>query len=196
MKNDIFSLKFDDLRRRMLAHPTAPKNLHKLVSAYTGTEEYISYMNLYTQPDNETVELFVEPESNLHTFYTIREIKEKVDLKPVTDPADDIPEVKAHYEVLRVLKETNTDEAVQTLTLVKLARPHVARMVGKAEYVDAEFVTVASAILKKTDVHGDFHYEETTVCVAEEDGTIHEAYLYFTPRALSIEEAMFAIGEV
>jgi hypothetical protein len=102
------------------------------------------------------------------------------------------------YKVVNTLIDDadETGDQFQKLVHVKLARTHVARMIGAQEYVDVDYVLVSSARLRKEDEHGTFYYEESAITASDEDGDEHKAYLYFAPRALSLEECLFALGEI
>lgn len=101
------------------------------------------------------------------------------------------------YKVLKTLiDEKDENGQFQTLKLVKLGHTHVARILGKREYVDVDYVAAGAARLTQEDEHGTFFYEESVAIASDEDGTEHHAYLYFGPRALTLEEIMFTIGEM
>lgn len=50
--------------------------------------------------------------------------------------------------------------------------------------------------MDKTDANGLFHYEETIITASDEDAKSVEAILYLSARQLSLEEALFSIGEI
>lgn len=85
----MFALKFDDLMRKALAHPTNPVYLKKLVTAMPGTPDYEAYMGLFLLPENDTVEILLEDDRTA-TFYTI-----------ITDPKFIKTEREAYYERIR-----------------------------------------------------------------------------------------------
>lgn len=102
------------------------------------------------------------------------------------------------FQILKELARVETDTSTQTLHHVKLSVPHIVRMVGEegTDYAEVEYVLVGASKLRKEDVHGTFEYEETAVTASDEDATTYKGYLYIAPRAMTIPEAMFAIGEL
>ena len=108
---------------------------------------------------------------------------------------DELP--KPGYEIVKELVNEDDGEGnIRKLTLIKLSKPLVGRFVGKPKYADFDHVVIASVSLQKEDEYGTFSYRETTVCGSEDDGTIQEAILYLSLATLSVEEALFAIGEI
>lgn len=67
-------MNFDDLKRKVA--PTGTE-LHKLVSCFVGTDEYTAWMNVFLQPENDTVEVCIEDDHSTYTFYTINKPKTK-----------------------------------------------------------------------------------------------------------------------
>jgi len=110
--------------------------------------------------------------------------------------AEDQPLHAPSYEILKELVNRVTDTSIQTLHHVKLSKPHIVRFNGAQDYAEVEYVLVGAARLNKEDALGRFTFEETTVIASDEDAEVHEAFLYYAPRALTVEEALFAIGEV
>lgn len=100
------------------------------------------------------------------------------------------------FQIIKELARVESDESVQTLHHVKLSTPHVVRMVDDGDYAEVEYVLVGAAKLKREDVHGFFEYEETAITASDEDATQYKGFLYVAPRAMTIPEAMFAIGEL
>lgn len=102
------------------------------------------------------------------------------------------------FQILKELARVETDDTTQTLHHVKLSRPHIVRMVSEdgPDYAEVEYVLVGAARLHKEDVHGAFDYEETAVTASDEEATQYKGYLYVAPRAMTIPEALFAIGEL
>ena len=84
---------------------------------------------------------------------------------------------------------------------VKLAQPHIARLLdpkasAKSRFVEVEYVHVTAVRKFVEDASGAFTYNETTVTASDEEGTKHNAYLFFAHRKLDLSEALFSIGEV
>lgn len=109
---------------------------------------------------------------------------------------DDLP--KPGFQLLATPVDEKSEDETQYRRFqhVKLSRTHTARITGKPEYVDVDYVYVGTVALRKEDKDGTFTYEETLITASDEDGEYHEAILYLAPRALSLDEAMFAIGEL
>lgn len=192
MSKTMYAMKFDDLRRKMLVQEK-PKDLHKLTTAIEGTPEFDTYMGLYLMPENTAIHMEVEDDNKTYTFYTINEV-----LPPRPQKEETVQEeiVKPTFEIIAELVRNETEAGIQTLTHVKLSKPHIARLTGKGEYVEVEYVLVGAVVLNKKDAHGEFKYEETAVTASDADATSHEAFLFLAQRALTVEEAMFSIGEV
>lgn len=102
------------------------------------------------------------------------------------------------FQILKELARVETDETTQTLHHIKLSKPHIVRMVGEegVDYAEVEYVLVGAARLRKEDTHGVFLYEETTVTASDEEAAQYKGYLYVAPRAMTVTEALFAIGEL
>lgn len=109
-------------------------------------------------------------------------------------PTRDIPAPK--YKLI----ESRTDDDRKEF-LVKLAQPHIVRLLdpkptAKSRFAEVEYVHVTAVSRAIEDSTGKFVFNETTVTASDEDGTKHNAYLYYAHRALDLEEALFAIGEI
>lgn len=191
----MFAVKFDDLRRKMLKKDVV---LNKLVTAQIGTPEYEAYANLFTMPENDTIHMAVEDDNKTYTFYTIlTNIKKEV--ANVADTQEN-SSVAKYYEVIKQIVDNpaanNANGDFISAHLVKLSKPHVMRLPDKAKYVEVDYVHVTAFRKTETDETGTFVYEETTVTPSDAENARHKGFLYFAPRALAIEEAMFAIGEI
>lgn len=111
-------------------------------------------------------------------------------------PTRDIPAPK-----YKVLDTVEADEGARRRSLVKLGQPHIARLLTpargtKSQFAEVEYVHVTTTRQEQTDKSGTFVYHETAVTASDEDGKEFQAYLYFAHRALEVDEAMFAIGEI
>lgn len=116
----------------------------------------------------------------------------------MTITLDEIPP-QPTYEIVKVVADLFNEETLdrQKLVHVKLGKTHIARILATTEYVEVDNVLVGMAHLTKTDRQGTFVYEETTVTACDEDGKQPEhIMLYMTTRMLTVEEALFAIGEI
>lgn len=106
----------------------------------------------------------------------------------------DIPAPK--YKVLDTVEQDG-----RTRWHVKLGQPHIARLLDtkqgtKSSFVEVEYVHVISQSQRIEDKDGGFQYNETAVTVSDDEGAEHMGYLYFAHRALALDEALFAVGEV
>lgn len=111
-------------------------------------------------------------------------------------PNRDIPAPK-----YKVLDTVEADGGARRRSLVKLGQPHIARLLtpergAKSQFAEVEYVHVTSTRQEQADASGSFVYNETAVTASDEDGKEFQAYLYFAHRALEVDEAMFAIGEI
>lgn len=101
----------------------------------------------------------------------------------------------------KVLDTVEADGGTRRRALVKLGQPHITRLLSpergvKSQFAEVEYVHVTSTRQEQTDASGTFVYHETAVTASDEDGKEFQGYLYFVHRALEVEEAMFAIGEI
>ena len=113
-------------------------------------------------------------------------------------PFDEIPPAPG-YEIVATRADLYNPDTLdkQQLVQVKLSKPRVARIVGTSDYIEVDNVLIGLAHLTKSDRSGTFVYEETTVTACDDDGKQPEhAMLYMVNRMLSVEEALFAIGEI
>jgi hypothetical protein len=97
------------------------------------------------------------------------------------------------------LLETKIDTPEAKLWYLQLDKPRTARrlaMDGKpGGYVDVSHILVGVSDLTKEDEHGSFRYTETAILGTDETGAQYPIYLYFTQRALTLDEALWTIGE-
>lgn len=101
------------------------------------------------------------------------------------------------YEITKTIEDTDQ----RTVQIVKLSKPHVARLFSskssaKLSFADVDTVKYSAVRLQKQDAHGSFVYEETTLQAVDDTGAEVAVFLYMVPRRLSVEEALFAIGEI
>jgi len=99
----------------------------------------------------------------------------------------------------KVLKTDADAQGTRTTHHVKLGRTHVARQFAdekgnrvKPTFVEVDYVRVQAT---RKQVQGTW-YQETAVTASDEDGNDYGSYLFFALRALSLDEALFSIGEV
>lgn len=102
------------------------------------------------------------------------------------------------YQFIKLIAEDRAEAegTFQRVELVKLGATRIARMLGKRQYVDVDYVLVSSSSLIREDKNGLVNYQETAIIGCDPEGKPSEAVLYLAPRALETWEAMFAIGEV
>jgi hypothetical protein len=102
----------------------------------------------------------------------------------------DLPEPK-----WQLLDQTETRDGSKKIYHVKLAQPHIARLLSGSKYVEVEYVHVNVTHKNVTDSAGSFTFNETAITASDEAGKLFESYLYYAHRALALEEALFSIGE-
>lgn len=95
------------------------------------------------------------------------------------------------YEVVKTIGVQSTPKTKREAYLVK-TDPVICRGRGSFDLYEVDHVIVEAMRI----VDDGVVYEETHVVASDEDGTVHEALLYQASRALTVEEAMFSIGQV
>lgn len=94
------------------------------------------------------------------------------------------------YEIVRELGSENKPNVQRESTLVKID-PTLCRGEKSFDLYEIDHVIVeALRITNEGRV-----YEETHVVASDDSATVHPAILYTATRALTVEEALFAIGE-
>lgn len=70
----MFAMGFDDLKRKL-----APKGvvLNKLSTCFPGTDDYEAWTAVFLQPENNTVDIFIEDDFRTTTFYTTSKSNKK-----------------------------------------------------------------------------------------------------------------------
>lgn len=68
MSDTMFEVKFDDKKRKVFRERGII--LNKLTTCFSGTEEYDAWMNVFTNPDNTTVDVVESEDGKIATFYT------------------------------------------------------------------------------------------------------------------------------
>lgn len=110
---------------------------------------------------------------------------------------DEIPPAPSYKLLKTPIDEARENGDFRKMYHVKLGLSgHIGRKYGTANYVEVDHVIVGVSRLTKSDENGTFVYEETTVLASDPEMTEHKVFLYVGLRALSLEEAMFNIGEV
>lgn len=111
---------------------------------------------------------------------------------------DDLPPKQASYEVVRTITDDKDYEGgFRWLKLVKLSKSYIVRNFDNPNiYAECQYALVGVSNFKKTDDYGTFDIRETVVLASDAEGETHKAYLYYSQAVLTLEEAMFLIGEV
>lgn len=94
------------------------------------------------------------------------------------------------YEVVKTIGVENTPFIQRESFLVKI-EPTLCRKTGATELYEVDHVIVEA--LRIRDGHES--YEETHVVASDAHAKIHPAVLYLGTKALTVEEALFAIGQ-
>lgn len=94
------------------------------------------------------------------------------------------------YEIIREIGTENKPNIQRESTLVKIS-PTLCRGEKSFELYEIDHVIVEAMRI----ISDGRTYEETHIVASDEKGTIHPAVLYAATRALTLEEALFAIGE-
>lgn len=172
-------------------------HVKKLASAWRGSEEFNSWMELYTKDDNTTIEYLEEDDHQIGTFY--RKLSEAEIEKlgeAVNENQEVVPAGPQHYEILKVVHEHADEKISHKVTHVKLGTPRWVR-VGK-RYGLVEYVMVDQYRETVDDENGTFTDIVTTVAVTDENQSPYEeaSPIYVAPSFLEVFEVMFAIGEI
>lgn len=94
------------------------------------------------------------------------------------------------YEIINTEHDTSSTHKVER-TLVKLSEPTICRGSNTFDLYEVDHVLVEALRI----VDDGVVYEETHVVGSDENATQHPAVLYLGTKALTVHEAMFAIGE-
>lgn len=186
--NDLRAIGFEDFKRK---NPY----ITKLASAWRGTPEYESWMNIYTQDDNTTVEYFEEEDHQIGTFY--RKLSEaEIEKLTAMETKEVVPEGPKHYEVLSVVHEHSDERETHCVTHVRLGVPRWVRIGDR--FGLCEYVLVDQYRANVSDDAGSFVHMNTRVSVTDENVAEYEDAepIYVAPAVLDVFEVMFAIGEV
>jgi hypothetical protein len=95
-----------------------------------------------------------------------------------------------------LLDRSETKDGAKQVYHVKLAQPHIARLLANQKFVEVEYVHVNVTHKNITDASGSFIFNETAITASDEAGALFESYLFYAHRALTLEESLFSIGEV
>lgn len=167
-------------------------NVKKLASAWRGTPEYESWMNIHLDDDSK-VEYLEEDNHQIGTFYRILSPEEIGRAAAVieTVPAEE----NGDYEVLDVVHEHSDEEETHVITYVRLGKPRYGRVGGRFAY--CEFVFVDQWRKQYNGEDAQFTYMETTVSITDsEQNTFEDSILYRAQGYMDVWETMFAIGEI
>lgn len=95
------------------------------------------------------------------------------------------------YEIVKQIGFENSGRTVRESNLVKLGSPAICRATGTFDLYETDYVIVEALRILEDGIA----YEETHVVASDENGKANAAILYQATRALTIQEAMFSIGE-
>ncbi len=186
--NDLRAIGFEDFKRN---NP----NIVKITSAWRGTPEYESWMNIYLAEDNTTVEYLEEDDHQIGTFY--RKLSEaEIEKLTAVETKEVVPEGPKHYEIIGVVHEHSDETTSHKVTHVRLGNPRWVA-IGK-RFGLCEYVLVDQYKTSVTDEAGSFIHLSTKVEPTDEDTTEYDGAdpIYAAPSYLDVFECMFAIGEI
>ena len=95
------------------------------------------------------------------------------------------------YEIVKNIGTEKRGNVTRESNLVKLDTPAICRASKTFDLYETDYVLVEALRILDDGVV----YEETHVVASDETGTINDAILYLGSKALTVYEAMFAIGE-
>ena len=184
----MFALAFDRLQRSMKdKHPET--KLNKLVTAQTGTPDFETYITLFLADDNDSIHMQVEDDKRTYTFFTItHKAPEPTTPKIVKTYFGD--NMSAVYPRFKIIKESVFDDGGYSYH-IKLSAPKVGRKMNTREFYEVDHVIATSLTVEEPS-----HYEETLIVGSDLDGKKSSVILYQINRKLTLEEAMFALGEL
>jgi hypothetical protein len=115
---------------------------------------------------------------------------------------DDLP--GRGFTTLAQPVHSDTPEVTKSLVHVKLSSPISARIDGKHDFTDIEYVLVGTTRIDRPEegpdgVERNFHYEETVVLGTDATGELDKdetVTLYKALRVLTLNESMFALGQL
>ncbi len=96
------------------------------------------------------------------------------------------------YEVVKIIGQENKPNVTRESTLVKID-PTLCRGEKSFDLYEVDHVIVEA--MKITDPTSGREYEETQIVASNAKGDSHPAALWRAPRALTLEEAVFGIGQ-
>lgn len=95
------------------------------------------------------------------------------------------------YEIVKELASYTSGNVTRESHLVRVDDVLVCRETKTLDLYFTNFVIVEALRIFDDGIT----YEETHVVASDEDGTINDAVLYLSTRALTVPEAMFSLGE-
>lgn len=99
----------------------------------------------------------------------------------------------SQYEIVETIDEFENENGSGKLLLVKLDTEIMVRMTEKEAFGVTDHVLLGIATMLDVDGNGR-NYQETKIIASCGEGHAHDGNLYFAPRAMEVDEAMFAIG--
>lgn len=190
MSDNVKAVGFESMQRE---NP----NLKRLASVWVNSPEYETWLALYADPENKTIEYYEEDNHKIATFYRLLDEAETTAMsepKIISEPEEpEFPE----YQVIKVTHEHADENQEHKVTLVKLGIPRWVAIEG--QFGLCEYVLVDQY---KVNVPGDedtkpFTFLATRVSPSDENETDEytASPIYQAPSFMDVWEAMFAIGE-
>ena len=96
------------------------------------------------------------------------------------------------YEVVKIIGRENKPNVTRESTLVKI-EPTLCRGEKSFDLYEVDHVIIEA--MKITDPASQRAYEETQIVASDESGRSHPSVLYRVGKALTVEEAVFGIGQ-
>lgn len=101
---------------------------------------------------------------------------------------------------MATLVGTLTDTDTHKLWHVKLDKPRIARKMSadgsRGGYVQVEYVLIGVSDIEKEDKLGKFSYRETCILGTDETGKSEPIYMYLVQGCLTLDEALWTIGDM
>lgn len=96
------------------------------------------------------------------------------------------------FEVVKIIGQENKPNVTRESSLVKID-PVLCRAERTFDLYEVDHVIVEA--MKITDPTTGRSYEETQIVASDDKGVSHPAVLWRAPKALTVEEAVFGIGQ-
>lgn len=96
------------------------------------------------------------------------------------------------YEVVKIVGQENKPNVTREQTLVKI-EPILCRAEKSYDLYEIDHVLIEA--MRITDEASGRAYEETQIVASDEEGNSYPSTVWRAPRALTVEEAVFGIGQ-